>query len=175
MDKSFEILLNEHRDMMLSYASTLMGNDTHAAEDVVQEASLIAYRKLETFDTSRNFAKWLRGIVRIKVLENKRYTRRRPLILDPDVVSGIDEVYGLFDRPKTCETWLDRVHLLRSCVEKLNHPMRVVVEYFYRSGLSLREIAERMRLNEMTVGQRLSRSRKLLRHCVETQLQKELR
>jgi len=173
MEKSFEILLNEHREMMLSYASALLGGDSHEAEDVVQEASVTAYRKLDDFDVSRNFARWLRGIVRNKVLENRRYAQRRPLVLDPDVISGVDDVYSLFDRSKGDQSWLDRVDILKQCVAKLKEPMRVVIERFYGVGFSLGEIAGQLGLNAMTVGQRLSRSRKLIRECVDGRIRGE--
>jgi DNA-directed RNA polymerase specialized sigma24 family protein len=46
MDHSFAILAAEHRPMLLVYAKALCYGDAHAAEDVVQETLLVAYRCL---------------------------------------------------------------------------------------------------------------------------------
>ena len=159
--------------MMMSYASALLAGDAHQAEDVVQEACLTAYKKLDHFDENRSFPKWIRGIVRNKVLESKRSAFRRPLVEDPDVIEGMEEVYSLFDRPEEDEGWQDRIELLRFCVEKLHPPMRDVVKLFYQAGLSLKEIAATLTVNVMTAGQRLSRSRIQIRRCVTRQLSLE--
>jgi len=57
-EKSFDVLIQEYRPMMLSYAVLMMKGDKHRAEDIVQEASLTALNNLERFDTSRSFPKW---------------------------------------------------------------------------------------------------------------------
>jgi RNA polymerase sigma-70 factor (ECF subfamily) len=173
MEKSFEILIDEHRDMMLNYASALLYGDAHQAEDVVQEACIAAYKHLDRFETGRSFSKWLRGIVRNKALESKRSSCRRPFIEDPDVIEGLEEVYLMFDKQKADETWNERLSYIRRCINKLNEPMRHVVELFYDAELSLKSIAERLQINPMTAGQRLSRSRKMVRNCVSMQLQEE--
>lgn len=173
MDKSFEILIDEHRAMMLTYASALLHGDTHQAEDVVQEACIAAYKHLNRFEKGRNFSKWLRGIVRNKALESKRSSCRRPFIEDPSVIEGLEEIYQMFDKQKSDEPWNDRLICIRKCISKLNEPMRRVVELFYDAEMSLKSIADRLKINQMTAGQRLSRSRKMVRNCVSIQLKIE--
>lgn len=157
--------------MMLSYAVTLVNGDYHLAEDVVQDSCLVAYRNLERFDVQRgSFSRWLRGIVRNKVLESNRKISRAPFVHDPLVIEGMEEVYGLFDQPGVDAGWRDRLEIIHECIHKLKESMRTVVLQFYYSGNSLREISEKQSINVMTVGQRLSRSRKLIRVCVEQKL-----
>lgn len=170
MDKSFEILIGELRPMMLSYASALLSGDAHQAEDVVQEACLTAYQNLDRFDEGRSFPKWIRGIVRNKVLESRRGASRRPLVQDPTVIAGMEDVFGMFDRPRADEGWLDRIELLRHCINRLRRPMRDVVKLFYQSGLSLDEVGRKLGIQSVTAGQRLSRSRKQIRVCVAARL-----
>lgn len=159
--------------MMLNYASALLYGDADQAEDVVQEACIAAYKNLDRFESGRSFSKWLRGIVRNKALESKRKSCRRPFVEDPDVIEGLEEVYMMFDKQKSDESWNERLQHIRKCISKLNEPMRHVVELFYDAEMSLKSIADKMRINPMTVGQRLSRSRKIVRNCVSMRLLEE--
>ncbi|ADE55812.1 RNA polymerase sigma factor [Coraliomargarita akajimensis] len=170
MQKAFEILIAEHRDMMLSYASTLVAGDAHQAEDIVQEACIAAYKNLEKYDINRSFPKWIRGFVRYKALDSKRAAYRRPMIEDPDVIQGMEDVFSMFDQPKEDESWKERLSLLRACTNKLNPGMREVVVLYYQIELSLKGIAEKLAINLATAGQRLSRARKLLRNCISSSI-----
>lgn len=170
MDKSFEILLKEHRHMMLTYASALLGGDRREAEDVVQEASLVAFKRLDSFDVNASFPAWLRGIVRFKVFESRRALARSPIMKDPDVIQGMEDVFQAFDQPYADEEWLERITILQECILKLKDPMQRVVNLFYKSGKSLKEISAKMSINIMTAGQRLSRARKLIQSCAERQV-----
>ena len=166
MEKAFEVLINEHRAMMLAYASSLVGGNSHEAEDIVQEACVAAYKNLDQFDTSRSFPKWLRGIVRFKALDSKRAACRRPMIEDPEVIAGMEDVFEQFDKQHADESWRDRLTLVVQCTRKLPPAMGEVIQLYYQLDLSLKSIAQRLSLKAPTVGQRLSRARKLIRHCV---------
>jgi len=171
--KSFEHLLSENRSMMHSYASTLLSGDSHEAEDVVQEATLTAYDKFHDFNQGKSFSKWIRGIIRYKVLESRRGTDKRPLSQDPDVINGIDDIYRLIDQVSSTDQWSKKLEVLDHCVAKLKKPMRTVIEKFYQFGYTLDEIAGQMNLNIMTVGKRLSRSRAKIRNCVTQKIKFE--
>ena len=170
MDKSFEILIKEHRDMMLSYARALLAEGSHQAEDVVQEACIVAYLQLEDFDQSRSFPKWLRGIVRYKVMESQRAWKRQPWVTDPHVIEGMEDVYQTFDQVRIEDNWRDRIALIEKCVSQLNDQMRRTVELVYQFGMPLKAVATEMSTTIMAAGQRLSRARKLIRICVQRQM-----
>ena len=70
----FEELVRLHHRRLLAYALALT-RSPHAAEDLVQDALLIAHRDLAKFDSTRDFGAWVRGIVRMKYLE---WTRAPP-------------------------------------------------------------------------------------------------
>jgi len=169
-EKSFDVLIQEYRPMMLSYAVLMMKGDKHRAEDIVQEASLTALNNLERFDTSRSFPKWLRGIIRNKSLEDYRKHGRAPLTEDPAVIEGMENVYSKFDTPQAEENWHARISVLQDCVAHLNPRMRQTVEMFYKNKCSLAEISHQLSVNVMAVGQRLSRARKLIKSCIETRI-----
>ena len=68
-------------------AAAITGDRTEA-DDVVQEAALIALRKLDDFDVGTNFSAWMSRIVRLTALNHVRKANRQntsptdPLTLD---------------------------------------------------------------------------------------------
>src|ERR1043165_1313650 len=72
--KGFEALVREHHRRLLAYAQALArGSDV--AEDLAQDALLVAHREFARFDAARDFGAWVRGIIRIKYLERARSHR----------------------------------------------------------------------------------------------------
>jgi RNA polymerase sigma-70 factor, ECF subfamily len=175
MDKAFEIMAEEFRPMVFSYARTLMKGDEHAAEDIVQETFITAQSRLESFRLGENFGCWLRGIARHKAMESRRATRNRHAIVDSRIIEGMEDVYAIFDSHALDEKkWADHVRsLVQKCVERLNRNLHDTVMRVYRDGLSLRETAEALESSPVAVAQRLSRARNLIRQCVGNRVEDE--
>jgi len=175
MVKAFEILVEQHRPMLLSYARALFYGDQHAAEDLVQEVFLAAHHRLDTLRQGENFGRWLRGIARNKALESHRAARRRPVVADSRVIEGMDEVYTVLDATLLGEEqWHERLQRwVRHCVERLSRRLKDAVVRVYKEGMSLREAAAAENMSSAAVAQRLSRARKLIRKCVQDQSEKE--
>jgi len=168
MSKSFDILAAEYRPMVLSYLRAVLG-DEHLAEDLTQETFLAAHRKIDSFDTKRNFGAWLRGIARNKVLHDRRVVARHPLVVDTCVVEGMEQVYTLFDEVQG--PWDTRIQGVRRCVGQLNDNLRSAVVAVYGQGQTIREAAGRMGISFEAAAKRLSRARELVRDCVERSIQ----
>ena len=71
----FEILVREHSDRLMAFASAVCRNRS-AAEDVFQETLLRAWKGLEGYDRARPFGAWLRGIARNTAYEKFRKNLR---------------------------------------------------------------------------------------------------
>jgi RNA polymerase sigma factor (sigma-70 family) len=175
MEKAFEIMAEEYRPMLFSYARALLKGDVNEAEDVVQETLLTAHSRLESFRLGENFGGWLRGIIRNKVLESCRAARNRRAIVDSRIVEGMEDVYAIFDAPATDEkNWAERARaLVERCVGRLNRNLHEAVMRVYRDGLSLRETADALKSSPDAVAQRLSRARSLIRQCVGNRAEAE--
>jgi RNA polymerase sigma-70 factor, ECF subfamily len=175
MEKAFEIMVEEYRPMLFSYAKTLMNGDDHEADDVVQETFITAHARLESFRIGENFGCWLRGIARNKALESHRAARNRRAIVDTRIIEGMEDVYAMFDAPVSDgKTWGEQIRAaLQHCIERLNRNLQDAVLRVYREGLSLREAAAELQSSPVAVAQRLSRARNLLRQCVGNQTEDE--
>ncbi|MEO0586912.1 MAG: sigma factor, partial [Planctomycetota bacterium] len=62
--------------LVYSVAYGLLGH-RHSAEDAMQEAAAIAWRKRDTFERGSNFGAWVAQITRHVALNSRRSRRRR--------------------------------------------------------------------------------------------------
>jgi len=58
---AFEALVNEHHIRVRAFVRSL-GVDPDWVDDLAQEAFPSAYREWDSFDESRDFGRWIRGI-----------------------------------------------------------------------------------------------------------------
>jgi len=87
------------------------GVDAGTAEDLCQDALLLAVRKQVRFDDLRAARSWLRQAARFLMLEHGRRRRRRPVEVDAE---WLDAVERHFARLPDDDAWTDAV---RSCVD----------------------------------------------------------
>jgi RNA polymerase sigma-70 factor (ECF subfamily) len=74
--EAFRVLVERHSHALFRLAYRLTGNE-HDAEDVVQEAFLKAYRRLDQFESRANFGSWLYRIAANCAVDVLRARTRR--------------------------------------------------------------------------------------------------
>ena len=153
----FREILVPHLDAAYAFARFLC-RDPIAAEDLVQDAYLSAFRAFATYRGGDAKA-WLFAILRNRFLETVRKTRpgRELALADSDAEAAPD--------PDTPETILLRTvddNTLRLAIEALAEPFREAVVLRDLQDLSYRQIAEITGVALGTVMSRLARGRKLL-------------
>src|SRR5688572_23598778 len=136
----FESHVRLHHRRLVAYALALTRR-LDAAEDLVQDALLIAHRDLAKYDASRDFGAWLRGIVRMKYLEWTRSHRTEQL--DAVVLDAIDHQHQAWDRAAE-EGREDAADAVRTCMGKLPPHLGETLERFYRAEESCTAIAGRL-------------------------------
>ncbi len=148
--------LIEHRDFVRELARRLMG-DAHAAEDVVQDATLAALRSASNAPSAFGAPRaWITRVVRRRALDEKRERRRR-LAREAQVAR----------RESTHDVDLAEKLELESRVVRavlaLREPYRAVMLGRYYQGLSTRELATRQGVTESSVRSQETRALELLR------------
>lgn len=83
----FGLLYEQSARTLWCVAAAIIG-DRSRAEDVVQEAAVVALGKLETFEPSTNFTAWMAQIVRYCALNESR-KRRADEPIDPDALESV--------------------------------------------------------------------------------------
>lgn len=95
--------LFERAEPTLWYVAAATVYDRHAADDVVQEAAVIALGKLEQFDPATNFQAWMARIVKLVALNHARRNSGRrsassdPAALDHRVAAPTQQRPGVLD------------------------------------------------------------------------------
>ena len=163
----YEILVREHEPMLFAFALGIV-RDPAMAEDVTQEAFVVAYQKLDTLRDKSCFGSWIRTIARnVAIAMLRERSRERPV--DPMVVAGMEEVFSAVDR-QPAETWREKVRHLEECFALLPEAQRECCRRFYFDSQKAREIAEHLKSKLATILKRLERARHALRECIEKRL-----
>ena len=133
-------------------------DNSHDAEEVVQDTFLSAYRGLTQLEDRKKFKSWLAEIARNRARNWLRKQRG-------DTVS-IDEVSEHLlqtkDSPDERLTRLEQRELIRRTMETLPQKDRDIARAFYLEGASYKELTSTYGLSDKAISFRLSRARQQL-------------
>jgi RNA polymerase sigma-70 factor (ECF subfamily) len=145
--------LYEHYGVMAFSIAYRITGDRTAAEDVVQEAFLGAWRNAARYLDARGSVRtWLLSIVHHRAIDAVR--RRRPTIELPEVETSLPDALTLPDTWTEVERRLDRDTVVRA-LSAISDVQREAIELAYFNGLTQTEIAERTGVPLGTVKGRL--------------------
>jgi RNA polymerase sigma-70 factor (ECF subfamily) len=164
--KGFEALVREHHRRLLAYALAL-AHRNDVAEDLVQDALLVAHRELGRYDATRDFGAWVRGIIRMKYFEWTRSNRTTRM--SEAQIEAIEAEHREWDRAAE-EGRGDALAALRLCREELGSHVAETLDLFYSAGRSCADIAARLHTTEIVVRKRLQRARDVLAGCLKKRL-----
>ncbi len=170
---SFEALAGPHLDYLYAFAYKLCG-DRQAAEDVVQDALLRAYRGMDQLRNRERPRFWLTKIVSSVCMDRFRSEHGR----EHDVSIDDERHFSLFDTlvEEDPFPYSDRLHLdfldlfdderLVAALGRLHPAYRTALVLAYVYGYKAREIAELTNTTLGTVLSRLQRGRNQLEHSL---------
>ncbi|MCA9133287.1 MAG: sigma-70 family RNA polymerase sigma factor [Planctomycetales bacterium] len=136
------------------------------AEDVVQDAFVQAYIKLDTFQGNSQFFTWLYRIAFNSALSRGRRKRHELSIEQSRELTGHDPV----DRREAPDEPLlrdERIALVHAALGRLTEEHRAILVLREMQDTSYEEIAEILSINIGTVRSRLSRARTQLKLQLE--------
>ncbi|HEX5053973.1 MAG TPA: sigma-70 family RNA polymerase sigma factor [Planctomycetota bacterium] len=165
----FEILMREHIDSVRAF---LLGSlrDNVAAEDLLQETFLTAWRILDRYDRQLPFGPWVRGIAGKLLLNHRRKLgRSRVHFCDDQVLSHIDDGFREFAKIAG-DTFDQQLDALRDCLGRLSGAQRESIRLHYEHGLHCKVIAERLGIGFEAVKKHLQRGRAMLHRCLRSKL-----
>jgi len=130
-------------------------------DEIMQEVSLVAWRKFETLEQQEKFGAWACLIARFEVLKFRRKKARDRLVLDEDIIAKI----GIDAEEQVPRRQL-QLSALEKCLQKLRPPEKHLVRQAYAPKVSKKELAEELGQTEAAFYQRLARIRMKLRDCM---------
>ncbi len=168
-DADFDMLLRGVLGPAFGTALRMTGNRLDA-EDLVQEASLAAYRGFATFQRGTNFKAWFFRIMMNCYLTSRRRARSETSMED------LEDSHAAYLFMRTAEAGLHARYAdpaattigqmaqndVASALEALPEEFRIVCTLYFMDDLAYQEIADILGLPVGTVRSRLHRGRKML-------------
>ncbi|MEP6671950.1 MAG: sigma-70 family RNA polymerase sigma factor [Chthoniobacter sp.] len=165
--EAFVRLLVEHEPRLRAYLRGLLPTWADV-EEVMQNASLVAWRKFSEFQQDTNFGGWLLTIARFEALKHRRNMARSPLVFS-------DDVWDLLASESSAEA--DPAHrrreALEKCLGKLPGAQRELVLQAHTPGARLKEIARQSGSSEQAFYKTIQRLRAALLECISRTLAQE--
>ncbi|NMA66900.1 MAG: sigma-70 family RNA polymerase sigma factor [Clostridiaceae bacterium] len=179
-DKGFNFLYEETYKSKYYLALQYMKNE-EAAKDVLQEAYMKAFSKLDMLEKPEAFSGWLGTIVGNTA--KNMLVKKNPMLFSDIAVNDEDESfeYQIEDdnveyQPETAYTRQETqelVHeLMHELMDTLSEEQRMCLLMFHIEGTSIKEIAATLDCSENTVKSRLNYGRKNIKVKAE-ELQKK--
>lgn len=142
------------------------------AEDVLQEAYIKAFSKLDTLENPEAFQGWL-GMIVANTAKNM-LAKKRPLLFSDLAVDDEGEQFeyqieddDLEVQPELSYTRQETKELVHELIDSLSEEQRLCILMFHIEGIPISEIARTMDCSENTVKSRLNYGRKNLRMKAE--------
>lgn len=155
-------LYHQYCDGMLAVALRYV-NDTLEAEDIVQEAFIKAFMKLEQYRAEVSFGAWLKRIVINGCIDLLKSKRQRIIELEEQHLNVVDsdkETDWLVDDTVTIED-------VKIAIEQLTDKYRYVVKLYLMEGYDHQEISEILNISEVASRTQLSRGKKKLQQILK--------
>lgn len=155
------------RMLYTQYASKMMSvcyryvNNKEIAQDILQDAFVKVFTKLDTYTGKGSFAGWVR---RIFVTTSLEYLRKNDLMR---FSTSIDEHSNIEDEDNVSAMSKLTADELLKCIANLPSGYRTVFNLYAIEGYSHSEIASLLNIKEKTSQSQLLRARKILQKDVE--------
>ena len=157
-EDAIEQLTRWYRPRALDLAKALL-KDVHSAEDVVQEALLVALSSLEQLKDPGAFYPWFRQIVRSQCNRYLRKQKEHPQ-------EKMDIFRAVSSTPHDLAEERERKKQVKEAVASLPLVTRETTELFYFEELACQDVAGRLKVPLGTVKRRLHDSRKRLKEML---------
>jgi RNA polymerase sigma-70 factor, ECF subfamily len=160
-NEQFMLLYSGYQRRLYLYTITLLPI-TIDAEDVLQEANMVLWRKFDQFQPGTNFFAWACRIIRYEVLKYREKHARAARLLDPDVLdrltrTAVEQIEHL-----------DEFHrrALVDCMARLSPDDRELMRQRYGEARQVQAMAATMNRSPNAVSKSLGRIRRLLLDCI---------
>jgi len=155
--EQFITLFMAHQRRLYHYLLTLVGSPADA-EDLLQETSLVIWRKFDNYEPGTNFTAWAFRIAHNLVLNHRARS-------DDELLSS------LADHTESLADELDARHqALAECLERLPERDRDLIERRYEGGASIKQVAEAVGRPVQGMYKAMRRIHDTLHDCIERKL-----
>ena len=158
-ETAYEALVTRYQKAVVTAAASVTKNQ-FMAEDAAQDAFVTAWMKLNTLQEPQKFGSWVCRIAKNCALNMiGRYRCFLPL----DVVDNVNAFADADSNPAEVYALSEEREEVNKSIEALPEKVKQIIHLHYFEGLSIVEIADRLRISEGTVKWQLHDGRKKIR------------
>lgn len=152
-------LIKDNREMMLSYARTLLRNHPEEVNDLVDNAAFTAAQEFHQYHSEDvQFPTWIRSVIRYEASRRLQRKGIRSYIDNDSVAYGIEKVYENLDS-LPMGNWSDRLRIIWRCVMELPKNTKEILKLQYITGQDIKEIGKKVTKHPANVAKALARAR----------------
>jgi RNA polymerase sigma-70 factor, ECF subfamily len=166
-DEEVMRLFMQHQPMLFVFLQTLL-NDYADAEEVLQETSIVIWRKRQQFVPGTSFANWAMTVAQLEARKFLRTRKQLPRAFNDELVDQLAaEMVAEHDLIES------RHRALRYCLENLKDNERHLVDVAYGVDLTMKVISEQLGMIPSRFYKTLNRIRQRLQKCIQYRLAAE--
>ena len=134
--------------------------DDVIAQDVMQEAFIKAFKKMETFSGEASFGSWLKRIVINQSLDWLKKQKLDTVSIEEQVISIVEDDHWEVDS----NTSINEIY---KCIEALPMKCKNVVKLYLLEGYDHQEVAQILQITEVSSRSQLSRGKTRLKELLK--------
>ena len=166
-DKLLEEYCRQYKEILYKYAYLRTGHDKAAAEDCIQDAFMVIYRRLRKGEEFAQPKAFLYRTVDNFIKEHLRNVKKQEKIKEELLITPESEEFNIFEHldAKT------ENEIINAALNEMNDTEKIIYKRRYIENKNVREIAEEYKISISAVTTRLYR----IRQKVENKVQQELK
>jgi RNA polymerase sigma-70 factor (ECF subfamily) len=138
------------------------------AEDLLQETSVVMWRKLDDFEPGTDFAAWALSIARYQVLNFRKKQKRERVLFNDATLEKLADQMAMLSQDIDA-----RRDALENCLRRLNARDRELIQLRYQTGANTQGVAESIDRSIQAVYKALNRIHGQLLLCIRRTLAAE--
>jgi RNA polymerase sigma-70 factor (ECF subfamily) len=157
-------LYSSHYPRLQFYVTALLptAND---ASDVLQETSMVLWRKFDSFEIGTNFFAWACKIARFQVMKYRERQGRSARLFDTSLLEKL--------AVEACDERMVQgvpLQALENCLGKLAEGDRALIRQRYQPNTTVQQLASDIGRSANSVSKSLGRIRRVLLECIDRTL-----
>lgn len=166
--ESFVRLLLKNERIVRAYIRGSGISSSRDVDEIMQEVSIVAWRKFDSLKEPEMFANWACVIARYEILTWRRKYARDRLVLCEEVCDFLAE-----ESVEEISNHERRLNYLEKCVQRLPRKSRDLILSSYSKEATIDQVAKANGKKANALYQQLWRIRRILENCVEGSMQTE--
>jgi RNA polymerase sigma-70 factor (ECF subfamily) len=164
--QEFLRLFTSHELRLRAFAMSMIANYADA-EDVLQQANLVMWKRFDSFQSGTNFMSWAGRIVYLVALQHRRHQRRDRLKFGEEFFAAMVTIAV---REDVAALLSEHEHALSECIHKLKAEQQEMLQAKYAENISVDQMGLMFNRSVEAIYKALNRTRRMLHDCVRSKI-----